>query len=143
MLDKNLFPSGATHLLSLLNLALPGIDMNDPMKTEATLFFFTNALVTVPVADISGQLSGGMDTDRDENENDIRLSTSAFENWSLQFLDRIFRMVRAGSFSPSPSLYTHLLIEFFFVFHASYLSWKIFLSTTAQQLARKTLLKIH
>ena len=33
MVSRDVFYPGGRHLLPLLELSLPGIDMNDPMKT--------------------------------------------------------------------------------------------------------------
>ncbi|KAJ3196227.1 hypothetical protein HK101_009690 [Irineochytrium annulatum] len=88
ILRRSAFPSGGTHLLALLNLMLPAIDINDPMKTSNCLFFIMNALMTVPVMD----LTETDDTPDNEDDEGTRLSTAGFESWALLYLDRIFTM---------------------------------------------------
>ncbi|KAJ3032072.1 UNVERIFIED_CONTAM: hypothetical protein HDU68_006845 [Siphonaria sp. JEL0065] len=65
ILNRELFPAGAKNFVDILNLTLPGIDMNDPMKT-------TN--------------------NESEDDRDVRFSTAGFEGWFLLFLNRIYVM---------------------------------------------------
>ncbi|KAI9330364.1 hypothetical protein DFJ73DRAFT_858866 [Zopfochytrium polystomum] len=95
MLNRSEFPSGGLHLLRLLSLSLPGIDMNDPMKTQATFFFITMALMTVPLKDLSQlpNASNDMVVDDTEIEDETRLTTAGFEEWILSFLAKVFSML--------------------------------------------------
>ncbi|KAJ3398810.1 hypothetical protein HDU80_008541 [Chytriomyces hyalinus] len=87
IVNRSLFPSGARNFVDLLNLALPGIDMNDPMKTSSTLVFISSAFLAVPLANVSNSM---VDDDENEDDREVRLSTAALEEWILLFLDRIY-----------------------------------------------------
>ncbi|KAJ3127281.1 hypothetical protein HK098_006555 [Nowakowskiella sp. JEL0407] len=47
------FPQGAKHIVPLLQLALPGIDMNDPTKTLASITFISNTISQIPLFDLT------------------------------------------------------------------------------------------
>lgn len=85
------FPSGAKHLLALLNLTLPGIDPNDASKTAITLQFLASVFVSVPLIDCSSKASAA----KDEVTREIYLSTGLLEDWLLQFLDRVFGLLES------------------------------------------------
>ncbi|CAG8443048.1 10173_t:CDS:10 [Funneliformis mosseae] len=100
------YPAGGKHLVHLLHLTIPGIDMNDPIKTISSLIFLTHAIMGVPLRDLtegnsteSGFRWTGMDIDEredhmeiDEQEEDAlcKSSTAAFEEWLAKFLRRVF-----------------------------------------------------
>ncbi|CAI2164709.1 4841_t:CDS:10 [Funneliformis geosporum] len=100
------YPAGGKHLVHLLHLTIPGIDMNDPIKTISSLIFLTHAIMGVPLRDLtegnsteSGFRWTGMDIDEsedhmeiDEQEEDAlcKASTAAFEEWLAKFLGRVF-----------------------------------------------------
>lgn len=114
LLSRDHYPSGGKHLLPLLHLTLPGIDMNDPIKTVASLMFIVNAIITVPIIDltdneltqyqnnVSAQNHSIYDNFNDDSmleednlpkeieDNSCRLTTGEFEEWVAQFLRRIF-----------------------------------------------------
>ncbi|ORY39104.1 hypothetical protein BCR33DRAFT_662528, partial [Rhizoclosmatium globosum] len=89
LLNRQLFPSGAKHFIDLLNLTLPGIDMNDPMKTTSTFVFISSAFMGVPIVDLSNSM---VDDEETEDDRDVRFSTAAFEEWIVLFLNRIYVM---------------------------------------------------
>ncbi|RGB33631.1 hypothetical protein C1646_815894 [Rhizophagus diaphanus] len=101
------YPAGGKHLAPLLHLTIPGIDMNDPIKTISSLIFLTHAIMGVPLRDLtegssveSGFRWTGMDIDEreednmeiDEQEEDAfcKASTAEFEEWLAKFLRRVF-----------------------------------------------------
>ncbi|KAI8578771.1 hypothetical protein K450DRAFT_245430 [Umbelopsis ramanniana AG] len=111
LLSRQHYPAGGKHLLPLLHLTIPGIDMNDPMKSISSLMFITTALMNVPIFDLTGSSSSGityeseeinfesMDIDSgnqvfhvDREEDDLlcRSSTGEFEEWLSKFLNRVF-----------------------------------------------------
>ncbi|ORZ04733.1 hypothetical protein BCR42DRAFT_474389 [Absidia repens] len=103
LFSRDHYPAGGKHLLPLLHLALPGIDMNDPIKTIASLMFITSALMTVPITDLMNTTSPtpGVDTmaygedsmndlPRDVDDELCRLATGEFQEWLAQFIRRIF-----------------------------------------------------
>eukprot|EP00842_Homolaphlyctis_polyrhiza_P006684 jgi/Hompol1/7016/HPOL_005157-RA len=96
MISSSHYPSGGRHLSALLQLTLPGLDMNDIPKSTATLLFIANAVRNTPLIDSSSygaSNSNGMDiddTDLSEAVEARRASTAEFESWLVQYLDRIF-----------------------------------------------------
>ncbi|KAJ3061377.1 hypothetical protein HDU98_002714 [Podochytrium sp. JEL0797] len=89
ILNRQLFPAGAQHFVDLLNLTLPGIDMNDPMKTTSTFVFISSAFMGVPIVDVSSTM---VDEDESEEDREVRFSTAGLEEWLVMFLNRIFVM---------------------------------------------------
>ncbi|KAJ3120038.1 hypothetical protein HK100_000059, partial [Physocladia obscura] len=89
LINREIFPSGAKHLLPILNLALPGIDMNDPMKTTSTFVFISSAFMSVPVANVSAIVITGEES---QDDIDLRLSTADFADWVILFLNRIYSL---------------------------------------------------
>ncbi|KAF7723510.1 hypothetical protein EC973_001885 [Apophysomyces ossiformis] len=111
LLSRDHYPAGGKHLLPLLHLATPGIDMNDPVKTVSALMFISNAIMVVPVCDLSGgdiyynpAVDGRdgydeMDIDRADGETQLprevedhlcKATTGEFEEWLAKFLRRVF-----------------------------------------------------
>ncbi|CAG8478849.1 9710_t:CDS:10, partial [Acaulospora colombiana] len=98
------YPAGGKHLAPLLHLTIPGIDMNDPVKTISSLIFLVHAIMGIPLIDLtegSSNMSGfrwsGVDVDErddqmeiDEEEEDAlcKASTAEFEEWLAKFLGR-------------------------------------------------------
>lgn len=39
MISRAVYPAGAKHLVPLLELCIPGLDVNDPIKTMSTAMF--------------------------------------------------------------------------------------------------------
>ncbi|KAI9254007.1 hypothetical protein BY458DRAFT_521472 [Sporodiniella umbellata] len=100
LFSRQNYPAGGKHLLPLLNLAIPGIDMNDPLKTITSLMFISTALMTVPIMDMTHQLGDYTPLENIENpfgefslETEdylIKMSTTQFEEWLGKFINRIF-----------------------------------------------------
>ncbi|CAG8768054.1 5872_t:CDS:2, partial [Cetraspora pellucida] len=102
------YPAGGKHLAPLLHLTIPGIDMNDPIKTISSLIFLTHAVMGVPLRDLTEGSSitesefrwEGMDIDdreEDQIETNVeeedavcKASTAVFEEWLAKFLRRVF-----------------------------------------------------
>jgi proteasome activator subunit 4 len=114
LLSREHYPAGGKHLLPLLHLTIPGIDMNDPMKSISSLMFVTTALMNVPIYDLTESATSGvtyaseesrfesMDVDgehqvyaADREEDDLlcRATTGEFEEWIAKFLNRVFTIV--------------------------------------------------
>ncbi|OZJ03795.1 hypothetical protein BZG36_03001 [Bifiguratus adelaidae] len=102
MITREHYPAGGKHLLPLLHLTIPGIDMNDPIKTMASLMFVTQALVNVPVKDLTmNDESAGyggfhfeeagedMQLDIEEENALCKASTGEFEEWVAKFMRRV------------------------------------------------------
>lgn len=114
LLSREHYPAGGKHLLPLLHLTIPGIDMNDPMKSISSLMFITTALMNVPIFDLtesamsgvtyaseerrfeSMDMDGGNQSlvaDREEDDALCRATTAEFEEWIAKFLNRVFTIV--------------------------------------------------
>ncbi|KAF6766226.1 hypothetical protein DFP72DRAFT_838774 [Ephemerocybe angulata] len=119
MLTESIWLGGQKHLLPLLELCLPGIDLNDPSKTIRAAMFITEAVKNVIIGDVSashvgGSYDDGMDVDdqvdhipdgtefgdnvvlsREEERSLVRDSTASFsdlEDWVLTLFRRVFSL---------------------------------------------------
>ncbi|KAG0355172.1 hypothetical protein BGZ54_001264, partial [Gamsiella multidivaricata] len=106
LLNRDHYPQGGKHLLPLLHLTVPGVDLNDPGKTWYTLLFVTSMISTVPIRDLTdfgsaGFQWGGMEEDILDSEEIVDLeledsnrkaTTAEFEEWVMKFLRRAIRM---------------------------------------------------
>lgn len=107
LLNPQHYPQGGKHLAPLLHLTVPGVDLNDPVKTWYTLMFVSSMISTVPVRDLTTSGSagfqwGGMDedimdsdviVDLEMEEANRKASTADFEEWVFKFLRRAIVMV--------------------------------------------------
>ncbi|OAD04967.1 hypothetical protein MUCCIDRAFT_139775 [Mucor lusitanicus CBS 277.49] len=95
------YPAGGKHLLPLLHLSIPGIDMNDPSKTLGSFFFISIALMSVPIIDMSQQQDGYYPTEefiddphaelsRETEDYLVKATTGEFEEWLAKFMRRVF-----------------------------------------------------
>ncbi|KAK3731823.1 hypothetical protein QZH41_020179, partial [Actinostola sp. cb2023] len=89
------YPAGKSHVLPLLQLILPGIDPNDFRKAVATFTFISTIISLVPVVDCSEAVGVVEMTDE---EKELCLTTSQFEDFVLQFMDRCFSLIESSSF---------------------------------------------
>lgn len=90
-LDVRFFPPGLTALTNALDLTLPGIDPNDPGKTEATLRF-----IAVATSRVQSILTGDETGDGAEGEElaRARVSLAAYlEDYVHRLLDRLFSLL--------------------------------------------------
>ncbi len=114
IISREHYREGAKNLVPLLNLCLPGIDLNDPLKTIATTAFYTMASIYIKIDDLNrpelaSDSSMAVDADpeavrRDDmsaeetrefdNAQDqlTRLGTSAFEDWAVTFFRRVLQL---------------------------------------------------
>lgn len=53
MVSRTNFPAGSKNLLPLLDLCIPGLDVNDPLKTLSSVAFIIQALSTVKIDDLT------------------------------------------------------------------------------------------
>ncbi|KAI9261229.1 hypothetical protein EDC94DRAFT_122877 [Helicostylum pulchrum] len=98
LFSRDHYAAGGKHLLPLLQLAIPGIDMNDPLKTISSLMFISTALMTTPIFDqtqvpddyyptedyMEGTLS------RETEDYLVKQTTGEFEEWLAKFMRRVF-----------------------------------------------------
>ncbi|XP_060589859.1 proteasome activator complex subunit 4B-like [Ruditapes philippinarum] len=85
------YPEGRSHLIPLLNLSLPGIDPNDFKKCLVTFQMISTFVSLVPIVDCSDAVHSR--TDLTEEERELCSATAQFEDFVLQFVDRIFALI--------------------------------------------------
>jgi hypothetical protein len=104
LFTREIFSQGGKHLMLLLNIITPGIDINDPVKTTSALLFISNALQCVPLITCEesstskntkksyDMIDSGYEMYNDESEDEdelCRLNTLEFTEWVIKFLDRV------------------------------------------------------
>ncbi|KAG8925927.1 hypothetical protein FRC02_009341, partial [Tulasnella sp. 418] len=119
IITRDIWLQGQRNLLPLLEMCLPGIDINDATKTVCTAMFIVSALQNVKIGDLDagGAMTlsddmpaeeipanfgnDGYQTPRDkrvvteeEREEDIivKQSTSSFADWVVSFFRRVFAL---------------------------------------------------
>ncbi|KAL8607379.1 hypothetical protein ACOMHN_024404 [Nucella lapillus] len=88
---KKYYPDGPNHVLPLLQLALPGIDSNDFKKTLVTLQMISTFSALVPIVDCSK--APQVRSDLSEQEAELCSATAQFEDFILEFLNRIMSII--------------------------------------------------
>lgn len=120
-LSRTNYPAGSKNLLPLLDLFIPGLDVNDPMKTLSSVAFFIQALATVKITDLTRaealedaapamELDGvhepapaiqiddleeestGPILSREEEDNLTRESTADFPEWIVKFFKAVLAL---------------------------------------------------
>lgn len=109
-LSPTVYAPGPKHLAPLLYLCLPGIDMNDPMKTMSTCMLILSIAMSTCLADGSSapandEVPGGATTvvPLDDDTNTTRgaedyaaqLSTAELDAWTMEFLQRVLQLFAA------------------------------------------------
>ncbi|CAF0851617.1 unnamed protein product [Adineta steineri] len=89
------YSQGQTYVLPLLISVLPGIDLNDFKKTSVTLEFLDTMLMQITCIDCSSAVN--IRNDLTEIEREVCLSTSKFEDFINEFLNRIFHIIEISS----------------------------------------------
>ncbi|KAI9483082.1 MAG: hypothetical protein EXX96DRAFT_599664 [Benjaminiella poitrasii] len=101
LFSRDNYPAGGKHLLPLLHLAIPGIDMNDPIKTIASLMFISTSLMSIPIRDMTQQQNDYYPNEeytdnpfaelsKETEDYLVKASTGEFEEWLAKFLNRAF-----------------------------------------------------
>jgi len=106
MFSRDNYSQGGKHLMLLLNIITPGIDMNDPLKTSTALLFISNALKCIPLITCeepsssnpkkSHILDSGYEMYDENSEDDdelCRINTLEFTEWVIKFLDRVLSIL--------------------------------------------------
>lgn len=112
LLCREHYPAGGKHLLPLLHLVTPGIDLIDPLKSLSIIQFIANAVMLVPVRDLTKECDydpaenevryEGMEIDTTGQEKELsseeedklcKASTEGFEDWLAKFLRQTFMVV--------------------------------------------------
>lgn len=86
------YSEGPVHVLPLLFSLLPGIDPNDVGKTFATFRLISVYATLIPIVDSSRSTAV-----MTEEERIVCEATSRFEDFVLQFLDRVFIFIESSS----------------------------------------------
>ncbi|XP_014213300.1 proteasome activator complex subunit 4-like [Copidosoma floridanum] len=86
------YSEGPTHVLNLLYAALSGIDMNEPDNCFKAINLIKTCLSLVPVVNCSKSK-----LERNEEDNLICEQTARFEDFFLQFMEKIFALIKSGS----------------------------------------------
>ncbi|KAG8177101.1 hypothetical protein JTE90_015245 [Oedothorax gibbosus] len=84
------FPEGQTHVIPLLMSSLPGIDPNDIKKSMVTFQFISTLSTLVLLIDCSPAANK---EDLPKIKQEVCLATAAFEDFVLQFMDKIFVII--------------------------------------------------
>ncbi|KAG2196811.1 hypothetical protein INT47_002738 [Mucor saturninus] len=99
LFSRDHYPAGGKHLLPLLQLAIPGIDMNDPLKTISSLMFISTALMSIPIFDQTQvpndyfpteEYMEGVELSRETEDYLVKATTGEFEEWLAKFMRRVF-----------------------------------------------------
>lgn len=89
------YPEGPTHVVPLLMALLPGIDPNDIRKCLVTFQFISTFASLVPIVDSSN--AADYYSDLTEEEHVICEATAQFEDFVLQFMDKVFTMIESSA----------------------------------------------
>lgn len=106
LLSPGVYAPGAKHLAPLLHLCLPGIDMNDPIKTVNTCMLVLSMCTSIIISDASMPADDSVDEQvvRVDDENtstraaedyEARLSTAELDAWSTEFVRRVLVLFAA------------------------------------------------
>ncbi|KAL3873182.1 hypothetical protein ACJMK2_036330 [Sinanodonta woodiana] len=85
------YPEGPSHVLPLLNLSIPGIDPNDFKKCLVTFQMISTFVAMIPIVDCSDAVH--LRSDLTENERELCSATAQFEDFVLQFVDRVLMLI--------------------------------------------------
>lgn len=93
--DRKYCTGTKTEIIPLMFSTLPGIDSNDFKKTSITLHFLMTVSFLIPFVDCSK--ASLVRDDLTEDEILISEQTAQFEDFILQFLDRVFVLIESSS----------------------------------------------
>lgn len=88
------YTEGKNHVIPIFFATLPGIDPNDFKKTSITFHFLTSISFLIPIIDCS---KAGQYHELTEEERLLCEQTADFENFVLQYMDRIFLLIESSS----------------------------------------------
>lgn len=91
----NGYPEGPTHVIPLLISCLPGLDPNDFKKTLVSLHFISVFCNMILLVDCSG--ASEYWPDLTEEEHTVCEATAQFEDFVLQYFERVFILIESSS----------------------------------------------
>ncbi|XP_058119346.1 proteasome activator complex subunit 4B-like [Anopheles coustani] len=91
------YTEGRSHVIPIFFATLPGIDRNDFTKTVSTFYFLTSIALLIPIIDCSR--AGQYHTNLTDDERMLCEQTADFENFVLQYFDRLFLLIESSSLS--------------------------------------------
>lgn len=115
LVTEKIWFGGQKHLLPLLELCIPGIDLNDPTKTICVTMFIVAAVQHIKIGDLTAHTSGmsyssedddmnmhvdqdyGKDSDtpvlsKEEERSLVRDSTASFADWVTMLVRRVLAL---------------------------------------------------
>ncbi|SJX61736.1 related to BLM10-proteasome activator subunit [Sporisorium reilianum f. sp. reilianum] len=120
--SRQLYRAGGKHLLPLLQLCIPGIDLNDPMKTMSTCMFVLLSTLSIRIDDLTrpeayaddeeafepiaeqptlkvdaptpstSAEEDGVAASPEQEDYQLRISTADFEAWASAFFQRVLSL---------------------------------------------------
>uniref|UniRef100_A0AAG5D0L9 Proteasome activator complex subunit 4 C-terminal domain-containing protein n=1 Tax=Anopheles atroparvus TaxID=41427 RepID=A0AAG5D0L9_ANOAO len=91
------YTEGRSHVIPIFFATLPGIDRNDFTKTISTFYFLNSIALLIPIIDCSQ--AGQYHTNLTDDERMLCEQTADFENFVLQYFDRLFQLIESSSLS--------------------------------------------
>eukprot|EP01080_Neovahlkampfia_damariscottae_P004215 gene4215-7552_t len=91
LLNKSIFSNGKKYLQDLMNLTIPGIDVNDLKKTWSSIKFYTALLVTINLNNVNQTNSSS--SINEQNNLDEYFDPNFFEDWCTCLLDKMFTIL--------------------------------------------------
>ncbi|KAF7991064.1 hypothetical protein HCN44_002626 [Aphidius gifuensis] len=88
------YNEGPSRVLSLLFSSLPGIDANDFMKCFSTFRLISVYASMIPIVDCSHAIGSNL---IDDDDRLVCETTSQFEDFILQFFDRVFILIESST----------------------------------------------
>lgn len=115
LVSRSNYPAGAKHLVPLLDLCIPGLDVNDPMKTMSSAMFIIQGVNSIMIDDLTrpdAQVDGvpifdeaedmmiddGTDQPkltRAQEDAAVRMSTAGFPDWVAKFFRQVLVLFEA------------------------------------------------
>ncbi|KAF9056661.1 hypothetical protein BJ165DRAFT_1362353 [Panaeolus papilionaceus] len=119
LVTENIWLGGQKHILPLLELCIPGIDLNDPVKTVCATMFIVTVVQHIKIGDLSQAgmtfsaeepINASMNVDdmdhlpdgtemgmiprlsREEERSLVRDSTAGFADWITSLFRRVFAL---------------------------------------------------
>ncbi|XP_026681989.1 proteasome activator complex subunit 4-like [Diaphorina citri] len=91
--SADVYPEGITHVIPLMIAVLPGIDPNDLHKCFVTIQYLSTFAILIPIVNSSDAAKYHNLT---EEESIVCNATAQFEDFIVQFLDRLFVLVESS-----------------------------------------------